>query len=147
MPDYIPTLTTSSTPFIEVTSAGGVSYTEIQNSIGTYVYQILNLYQRASSISQIMQNILLRKYDKFGNRQLRLMEMNIDPFQFQASLNKNMRNLDYRFDNNNNMYMTVEGNTLINIVIDMIELNRADMLGPNDTFKEIEFLKDYNIDF
>lgn len=144
MPDYLPTISTSADPWIEVTTPVGTTYEQVQNSIGTYVYQVLSIYQRASIFAQILESLLLRKYDKFGNRAYRLMPMTPDPFQYQSAMNTDFRDMSYRIDANNNIYFNVKAGAIINMDIDVVELKMADALPQEDNFSQIEFLQDYD---
>ncbi len=149
MPDYLPTVTTQVAPIISASTNNGVSYEEIQQSIGSYAFQLTSLYvYTPNNISQLLLPIYLRKYNKQGDRTERSLFMNIDPFQYTAALNVDFKELDYRFDSNNNFYLTIQPNTTINLRIGVVEIS-PNIFFPEGTsnFDEIDFLSDYMIDF
>ena len=143
-----PIVTTASSPIVSVTGASGTSYDEIQASIGTsFNYLVKNIYQKATSISQLMQPVLIRKFNKFGDKHQMNLQMMVDPYQQQASLNQSMMGYDYAFDSNNAFFAFIEGNTTVNYRIDVKEFGQNDFLSGPNNFDDIEFLQDYINDF
>jgi hypothetical protein len=77
-----PIINVASSPIVSVTGASGTSYDEIQGSIGTsFNYLVKNIYQRASSFSQLLQPVKLRKFNKYGDKHEMNLQMMIDPYQ------------------------------------------------------------------
>jgi hypothetical protein len=149
MPTSIaPIVTTQATPIVSVTGASGTSYAEIQASIGTsFNYLVKNIYQKASSFSQLLQPVKLRKFNKYGDKHEMNLQMMIDPYQDQSSLNQSLMGLDYIFDSNNAYFASIEGNTSVNYRIDVETFGQNDLMGGQTNFDDIEFLQDYINDF
>jgi hypothetical protein len=149
MPTTIsPIINVASSPIVSVTGASGTSYDEIQGSIGTsFNYLVKNIYQRASSFSQLLQPVKLRKFNKYGDKHEMNLQMMIDPYQDQSSLNQSLMGLDYIFDSNNAYFASIEGNTTVNYRIDVQEFGQNDLMGGKTNFDDIEFLQDYINDF
>ena len=149
MPTTIsPIINVASSPIVSVTGANGTSYDEIQGSIGTsFNYLVKNIYQRASSFSQLLQPVKLRKFNKYGDKHEMNLQMMIDPYQDQSSLNQSLMGLDYIFDSNNAYFAFIEGNTSVNYRIDVQEFGQNDLMGGKTNFDDIEFLQDYINDF
>lgn len=149
MPTIIsPIVTTQATPIVSVTGASGTSYAEIQASIGTsFNYLVKNIYQRASSFSQLLQPVRLKKANKNGDKHEMNLQMIIDPYQEQSSLNQSLMGLDYIFDSNTAYFAFIEGNTTINYRIDVETFGQNDLLEGKTNFDDMEFLQDYINDF
>jgi hypothetical protein len=75
------------------------------------------------------------------------LQMMIDPYQDQSSLNQSLMGLDYIFDSNNAYFASIEGNTSVNYRIDVQEFGQNDLMGSKTNFDDIEFLQDYINDF
>jgi len=147
MPVVPPNISTLSTPAIQVRSIGDVSYKTIQQSIGTYFYKVNNIYIYASNLDQLLQPVGLKKFNKFGDKQIRILQPMIDPYQQTSSLNQNMFGLDYIFDSNNGFYPTISANTSVNFQFSTTEISHQDYLKGEDNFQNIEYLQDYLNDF
>lgn len=149
MPTSIsPIVTIASSPIVSVTGASGTSYKEIQASIGTsFNYLVKNIYQNATSISQLLQPVVLRKFNKRGTKHQVSLQMTIDPYQEQASLNQSMIGYDYIFDSNNAFFAFIQGNTSVNYRIDVETFGQNDLMAGQTNFEDIEFLQDYINDF
>jgi hypothetical protein len=147
MPVVPPNISTLSTPAIQVTSIGDVSYQTIQQSIGTYFYKINNIYIYSSNLSQLLQPIGLKKYTKTGSKEIKILQPMIDPYQNLSALNQTMLGLDYVFDSNNGFYPTISANTSVNFQFATTEISHQDYLQGVDNFQNIEYLQDYLNDF
>jgi hypothetical protein len=148
MPSIAPIITINSSPVVEVRGASGISYDEINASIGlNYDYLLYNIYQSTSSISQLLQPVRLRKFNKFGDKNEVNLQMMVDPYQDQASLNQSMFGYDYAFDSNNAFFANIEANTSVGYRIEVEEQTAQSMFNGNTTINDIEFFKDYVSDF
>ena len=85
MPSYGFTITTTTTPSIEVYGTN-VSYNEILNSLGSYFYLIQKLYFETHTIYQANEPILYTKYDVNGTKKILVVYPVIDPYGKQAAL-------------------------------------------------------------
>lgn len=149
MPTTIaPIVTINSSPLVEVTGVSGVSYDQINTSIGlNYDYLLFNIYQSTSNISQLLQPVRLRKFNKFGDKNEINLQMMVDPYQNQASLNQSMFGYDYAFDSNNAFFANIEANTTVSYRIEVEEQTAQSLFNGNTTINEIDFFKDYISDF
>jgi len=147
MPSVPPNISVGSTPFIAVDSISGVSYNQINQSIGAFNYLVKNIYIYSSNINQLLQPIGLKKYNKFGDKHIRVLQPMIDPYQNLSAINQTTIGLDYAFDSNNGFYPTISANTTATYQIDTTQLSGDDLLNGRSNFDEIEFLTDYLNDF
>lgn len=149
MPTIVPPIVTPlAAPAVSVTSVSDVSYDTIQASIGAgYSFRVENIYQYTNSISQLLEPVGIKKFNKFGDKEVRNLQMMVDPYQRTSALNQTMLGMDYTFDGNNGFYPMLEANATIKYRIDVTELGNGDLLSGNSNFEDIEFLDDYIIDF
>lgn len=147
MPSVAPNITVGTTPTIAVDSVNGVSYNQINQSLGSFNYLVKNIYIYSSNIDQLLQPIGLKKYNKFGDKHIRVLQPIIDPYQTSSSLNQTTIGLDYAFDSNNGFYPTISANTTATFQIDTTQLSAEDYLSGKSNFDDIEFLTDYLNDF
>jgi hypothetical protein len=147
MPSVAPNITVGTTPTIAVDSISGVSYNQINQSIGSYFYLVKNIYIYSSNINQLLQPIGLKKYNKFGNKHIRVLQPMIDPYQDLSAINQTTIGLDYAFDSNNGFYPTLSANTTTTFQIDTTQMSADDYLSGKSNFDDIEFLTDYINDF
>lgn len=142
-----PNISILSPAAIQVSSISGVSYNQIQQSIGTYFYEIKNIYIYSSNINQLLQPIGLKKFTKSGSKEIKVLQPMIDPYQQTSALNQTMLGLDYVFDSNNGFYPTISANTSVNFQFSTTEISHQDYLKDVDNFQNIEYLTDYLNDF
>jgi hypothetical protein len=147
MPSVPPNITVGSTPTIVVDSISGVSYNQINQSIGSFSYLVKNIYIYSSNLDQLLQPIGLKKYNKFGDKHIRVLQPMIDPYQTSSALNQTTIGLDYAFDSNNGFYPIISANTTATFQIDTRQISADELLNIRSNFEDIEFLTDYLNDF
>ena len=136
------TTTTGNTSIIQVNEEGSVSYGEINNSIGTYVYGMISLYMNASSFDQFNNNIQVVTVDSNGNAKQTSLILPIDPFQSAPSYLLDLKDKGVVVDGNTFFQITL--NALENVLIQMktVEIKFKDFQKGKDPFKTQEFLLD-----
>ncbi len=147
MPTVPPNITVQSVPDIQVSSVNGVSYNQINQSIGSFAYLVNSIYIYSSNLDQLLQPIGLKKYNKFGDKHIKVLQPMIDPYQTSSSLNQTMLGQDYAFDSNNGFYPTISANTTVTYQFSTTQINAGDFLEGKTNFDDIEFLEDYLNDF
>lgn len=143
-----PIINVATSPIVSVTGASGTSYNSINNSIGmSMFYKVNAIYQYTDNLQQLLSPVSLKKFDKFGNKEITTLQMTIDPYQNQASLTQDMLGYNYSFDSNNAFFPFILGNTTVNYQIQVTELTASQFLSGESNFDDIEFLEDYINDF
>jgi hypothetical protein len=143
-----PIISGATSPIVSVTGASGVSYDSINNSIGmSMFYKVNSIYQYTNNLQQLLSPVSLKKFDKFGNKNITTLQMTIDPYQDQASLTQEMLGYNYAFDSNNAFFPFILANTTVNYQIKVTELTASQFLSGASNFDNIEFLQDYINDF
>ena len=97
MPDVAPVVTVLPSPAVSVTSINNLSYNQLQQSIGSYSYLLNSIYEYTEQSSQLLQPIVLRKYNVRGSKENYNLRMAVDPYQFTASIHQDTIGLDYAF--------------------------------------------------
>ena len=133
MPIYAPTATSYPTGVVTITSTDGTTYQSIQESIGSYIYEIINVYLKANSIEQLLNQITFQKYDSNGNIQSVKTIPTVDPTQYQSSLNIEFENSQYILDGKLNIFYNVDANEEVFMNLTVNTLDRIVFLDREET--------------
>jgi hypothetical protein len=88
----IPIVTTSATPIVTVVSplanvsSPTVSYNQILQSLGTYIYGAEFIYLATNTYTQISQPFQYNHFDSNGNQITTYLPFTVDPYQNQPSI-------------------------------------------------------------
>jgi hypothetical protein len=134
------TTTTGNTPIITVGEEGSVSYSEINNSIGSYVYGMVSIYMNAVNFEQFNNNIQVVTIDSNGNAKQTSLILPIDPFQSSPAFLLELKGKGIVVDGNTFFQITLD--PLENILIQMktVEIKYKDFQMGKDPFKNQELL-------
>jgi hypothetical protein len=143
MPDYLPTITTSATPQVEIRTPGSITYESLQTSIGSYFYKLLKLYQY-TSLAQLMTNVYLRQYNPNGNEESMVQVMAVDPYQYQDALDVDTGELNYIMSGQNNLFINVLSGATIYFIFTVEVFKSGDKLPGENNFERLEYFKGYN---
>lgn len=80
-----PTIIVSSTPGIEVTMLGAITYQEFINILGVYVFKVYKMILEAFTTRQINEPITYRIYNPNGNGAQQPLKPKVNPYQKQAT--------------------------------------------------------------
>jgi len=83
---YTPTTTFYPNGVFTISSNDATPYFVIQNSMGSFLYQIFYIYLQGNSPEQVLQPISFRTYDVNGEIKSFINVTTIDPYQYQNSL-------------------------------------------------------------
>jgi len=83
---YAPTTTFYPNGVFTISSNDATPYFVIQNSMGSFLYQIFYIYLQGNSPEQVLQPISFRTYDVNGEIKSFINVTTIDPYQYQNSL-------------------------------------------------------------
>ena len=145
---FPPTAQTLSVPAVAVTSSSDLSYDTLNNSIGSFAYRVNNIYQYATNINQLLQPLYLKKFNKFGDKNVMYLATTIDPYQYTSALTTSTKELAYNFDGDNAFEPTLLPNVSLDYRFDIHEMNPSDLLTKGESnFGDLEYFMDYEIDF
>lgn len=139
MPSFSPTIINNSTPAISVT-ASNVSYNEIKNSLGDYVYLVNKLYLFSNLLNQIKSVVRFQRYDVNGQKRIQSLTPSPSPYQYQNAIYYDTRTNDIILNGQSNLKFKLLPNAELNIdfYTDRVAKKDAlDLLYP-DNFKRLE---------
>lgn len=141
----------TSTPPLVVTVADpgvpGVTYEQLKNSLGQYVYLVQGFYVYSSTFNQLIGAINYSRYDSDGNQDLTNIITTVDPYQDANSIVVDLEKFptDVIFNGNSSVNFTVLGNATLQLKLYCRRIENS--FGRHlDNFKDIEFA-DYKPDF
>ncbi len=92
---FSPVIIINSTPAVSITVADAgvppITYAQVLNSLGTYVYLINSLYLYSSNISQLISTYNYNRYDSDGKKIISNVITTVDPYQQAQSLNVDLK--------------------------------------------------------
>lgn len=145
MPTLIPTISTYSNNVVTIASLDTTPYYMIQNSMGSFIYGINEMYLKANTNSQILQSYKFNRYDVNGNVESFFEVPLIDPYQFQTSLFLKMTRENIYLDGRTNFSFTLLPNETLFIIFYTNQLANRDFVSPTNFFNEDFFNKQYNV--
>lgn len=83
---YTPTSTFYPNGVYQISSNDGTPYFQIQNSMGSFLYGVDEIYLQANSAEQLLQGLSFRSYDVNGDVSNFINTTTVDPYQYQNSI-------------------------------------------------------------
>lgn len=152
MPLFTPTIIINTTPAVSVTSTN-VTYAEIKQSLGDYVYFVEELYLASTIFNQIKGILKYQHYNVNGNQVLDSLTPAPSPYQYQNTIFYNTKQFDVILDGQSNLKFKLLPNAQIKIQFftnRVAKRDALDIINPNN-FKSIEsamgiyqFFEDWN---
>jgi hypothetical protein len=140
---FVPTVINNTTPALSVqvadTGDPAVTYPQIKQSFGSYVYNIESLYIYTPNINQIIGVIQYQRFDATGQQEVFNIPTTLDPYQLENAINVDLTTSDTMFilNGNSSFSTTILPNTYIQIKIRTKRITNS--FGRNlDAFKEME---------
>jgi len=140
---FVPTVINNTTPALAVqvadTGDPAVTYPQIKQSFGSYVYNIESLYIYTPNINQIIGVIQYQRFDATGQQEVFNIPTTLDPYQLENAINVDLTTSDTMFilNGNSSFSTTILPNTYIQIKIRTKRITNS--FGRNlDAFKEME---------
>ena len=143
MPIYIPTVTTFVNGVVTVTSTDATPYSNIIQSMGSFIYEVGELYLKANSNNQILQSYQFNKYNVNGNLESYVQVPAIDPYQFQSSLFVKLDRNDVILDGRTNLDFTILPNEIIYMILYTKQIANRDLV-PRTNFFNNDFFNLFN---
>jgi len=140
---FTPTIINNTLPAVSVIVADSgvpsVTYNQIRNSLGSYVYNVEGLYLYSTNINQINGVIQYQRFYSTGNQNYTSIVTVIDPYQLESALNVDLTNSETMFilNGNSSLSATILANTYIQVKL--ITKRITNSFGKNlIAFKEME---------
>jgi hypothetical protein len=146
MPSTInPTITTYANNVVSVVSLDSTPYYMIQNSMGSFIYGLRELYLKANNNSQILQSYKFNRYDVNGMLQSFSEITTIDPYQYQTSVFAKMQKENVYLDGRTNLTFTLLPNETLFIILYTDQIANRDFVPKTNFFNEDFFNKQYDV--
>lgn len=152
MASYSPTISVSTTPALQVTMAGDLTYGEFLNSLGQFVYLIDSYFLQCQSIRQIFQPIAYNIFDASGKQYDLAIISNPDPYQYTASIRENLQGRGIVLNGKSTISFDVLPGEFITIILCTRSVNNQEQLNqvhPNnfkqadDSLGNLKLFEDY----
>jgi len=134
---FSPTITITTPPV--TVSMTGITYAEFIQSLGTFQYRVLQFYAYSDDINQLLQPINYNEYQATGNRRIVFVNPEIDPFQSQKSLYKDVKDAGIVLNGQSNVSVNLLPNVLIKLQLFCDRVRITDMMDSKvpDNFKSL----------
>jgi hypothetical protein len=83
---YAPTIIITSTPAIQVSMVGSLTYEEFQQSLNSFQLKVQNVFLESLGYQQLNQSYLYQIYDSDGRQVAQSLKPKVDPYQNQPAL-------------------------------------------------------------
>jgi hypothetical protein len=139
MSAFSPTIINNTTPAVSVVG-GNVTYGELRQSLGDYVYLVESVYLYSTNIQQIGGVVKFQIYNVDGNKGVESLTPTIDPYQDQNSLFYNVRERDVILNGQSNFNFNLLPNVYLKLEFftnRVAKKDALDIMYPNN-FKTLE---------
>ena len=96
-----------------------VTYSQIKNSFGSYVYCVDGFYLYSNILNQLIGTIQYNRYDVNGNQKFTYIPTTVDPYQLEVAIVKDLTDSETAFilNGNSNFQTTILPNAYIQATI------------------------------
>ena len=134
---YTPIITFYPTGVFTITSNTSTPYFVIQNSMGSFLYGVNNIYFQANTTQQLFQGFNFRSYDVNGDINSYINVTTVDPYQYQNSIFLKPIRKDIVLDGRTSISFNLLPTENVNLVFYVTEFSNGLYL------KEPKFFDDY----
>ena len=134
---YTPIITFYPTGVFTITSNTSTPYFVIQNSMGSFLYGVNNIYFQANTTQQLFQGFNFRSYDVNGDINSYINVTTVDPYQYQNSIFLKPIRKDIVLDGRTSISFNLLPTENVNLVFYVTEFSNGMYL------KEPKFFDDY----
>jgi hypothetical protein len=142
MPSFSSTVNTNVAPPAVSATASNVTYGEIRQSLGDYVYCVKKLYLFSNNLRQLAGLVKYQHYNVNGNIVVESLTPTIDPYQTQASLFYDTADKSVILDGQSSLNFTLLPNSFIKIEFFATRVAKRDyldaILPDANNFKQLE---------
>lgn len=144
MPSYISTVTTFPNKVVSVVSTDSTPYPVLLQSFGSFVFGVKRVYMKTNTIDQIVENLQFVKYDVDGNIESYVDGAEVDPYQYQNSVNFELVNNVY-LNGRVSMNFSILPNENVYLILYVDQIALRDFVPQTDIFDNDFFNSQYNI--
>jgi len=143
MPVFIPTISTYVNGVVTVISTDPTPYSTIIQSMGSFIYEVGEIYLKSNANSQILQSYQFNKYNVNGNLESYVQVPAIDPYQFQSSLFVKLDRNDVILDGRTNLDFTLLPSESLYMILYTKQIANRDLV-PRTNFFNNDFFNIFN---
>ena len=143
MPIFAPTITNYPNGVVTVASNDATPYNSIVQSMGSFNYEVSEMYLSSNNVSQILQSYQFKSYDANGTLESFVDVPTIDPYQFQSSLFFKLAKDNVVFNGRTNFDFEVLPNESLYIIFYTKQLANRDLV-PRTNFFNNDFFNLFN---
>lgn len=133
---YLPITTPLPNGAVSIQSADTTSYSQILNSMGSWVYLIKEVYIKSNNLSQLLQPLFFNQYDVNGTLNAFNQINAVDPYQYQNSLNFRLAKQNVILNGRTSIATVIEPNETVFLILRTLALENANYLPPSNFFTE-----------
>lgn len=140
MASFTPVITINTTPSLQVTMAGAVTYQEFLNSLGQFVYWLEVYQMQCNSINQLQEELEYFIYNVDGTIFRQTIVPNVDPFQYAVSLRNNVKDMGIILNGQSSIAFTILPNETIQLILCTKQVSNQDALNfiNKNNFKRVD---------
>ena len=139
---YSSTATAYPDGVVTVASTDNTSYSQIINSMGSFVYGVSKMYINANDGSQLLKPIAFTQYDVNGVIQQYSQVVTVDPYQFQNSSFFDLSKKNIALNGRNSLTFDVLPTENVSVIFYTEEISNRNLVNPTNFFKD-DFFNNY----
>lgn len=141
---YNPTITNYPNGVVTVVSNTGTPYSQVVESMGSFVYSLQSMYFQATSVEQMMLPVIFSQYDVNGTLQSTNQVNTIDPFQTQLAINVDLSKKNIALEGRTVVSTQILPSDNVHILFTVNEISNKSLLKGGDIFEKDDFYNDYS---
>jgi hypothetical protein len=141
---YIPTTTFFPNGVVTISSNDATPYFVIQNSMGSFLYGITEIYIQSNAPDQLLQVLNFRSYDSNGDIKSFINTTTIDPYQYQNSLFVKPISNDIVLNGRTSVNFNMLPSENVNFVFYVNQMSNSYLLKEPSMFDDYFFKQQYD---
>lgn len=142
MGTYTPTITPSISNVVTITGDGATTYDELLNSMGSFLYEVKEIYLKANTNEQLLQPLGFYQFDVNGRVDSYSQIVTVDPYQYQTSTFFELTKNEVILNGRTSLTMNLLPNETVSLVMYVNEVSNKEFVNKTNLFSD-DFFKDY----
>ena len=142
MGTYVPVITPSTSNAVSIYGDGATTYDELVNSMGSFLYEIKEIYLKANTNDQLLQPLDFYQFDVNGRADAYSQIVTVDPYQYQTSAVFKLTKDEVILNGRTSLTMNLLANETVSLVLYVNEISNKDFVNKTNMFSD-DFFKEY----
>lgn len=142
MGTYVPVITPSTSNAVSIYGDGATTYEEFVNSMGSFLYEIKEVYLKANSNDQLLEPLKFYQFDVNGRADSYSQIVTVDPYQYQTSSVFKLTRDQIILNGRTVLSMNLLPNEQVSLVLYVNQISNRDFVHPTNLYLD-DFFKDY----